>query len=126
MRRLRMVWVSLSNVIFGGIAIRHLLQEQSLYGLLGMPMPRQKYWIPIIIVVILLLGIALEVFDSKLAVFVNSGFFLLATLYAVGILVHASQEPEARIFGLLLGIPAFTVLTINVLLYAPKIGFRRA
>jgi hypothetical protein len=126
MRRLRIVWVCLSNVIFGGIAIHHLLQEQSLYGLLGTPMPWKKYSIPIIIVVILSLGIALELFDSKLAVFVNTGFFLLAALYAVDILVHASQEPEARIFGWLLGIPAFVVLTINVFLYASKMGLRRA
>jgi hypothetical protein len=126
MRRLRIVWVCLSNVIFGGIAVRHLLQEKSLYELLGTPMPWKNYSIPFIVVAILLLGIALELFDSKLAVFVNIGFFSLAALYAVDILVHASQDAEARIFGLLLGIPAFVVLTTYIFLYARKIDSKPA
>ena len=76
-------------------------------------------------VAILLLGVALELFDPKLAMFVNIGFFFLAALYAVDILVHTSQEAESRIFGLLLGIPAFVMLTIYMFLYAHKLGLRR-
>jgi hypothetical protein len=89
-------------------------------------MPWKKYSLPILIVVILLAGIVLEFFDSKLAFFVNVGFFLLVAGYAVDILLHASQEPEARIFGWLLGIPAFLVLVIDVLLYSGKMRMRRA
>jgi hypothetical protein len=114
------LWVCLSNSVFAGIVIQHLSEERSLYGLLDTRMPWRKYILPSLIVVILLAGIVLEFFNSKLAFFVNVCFFLLAAGYAVDILVHASQEPEARIFGWLLGIPAFVVLVIDVLLYSGK------
>jgi hypothetical protein len=106
--------------MFAGIVLQHLAQERSLYGLLATQMPWTKYTLPILIVGILLLGIVLELFDSKIAFFVNTGFFLLAAGYAVDVLAHSSQEPEARIFGWLLAIPAFLVLIIDILLYWGK------
>jgi predicted membrane protein len=89
-------------------------------------MPWKKYSLPILIVAILLVGIVLELFGSKLAFFVNAGVFLLAAGYAVDVLVHAGQEPEARIFGWFLGMPALLVLVIDVLLYSGKMRARRA
>ncbi len=125
-RKVTVLWICLSNLVFAGIVLRHLAEERSLYGLLDTRMPWKKYSLPILIVVILLAGIVLEFFDSKLAFFVNAGFFLLAAAYAVDILVHTSQEPEGRIFGWLLGIPAFLVLVIDVLLYSGKMRVKRA
>jgi hypothetical protein len=119
-RKVAVLWISLSNLVFAGIVLRHLAEERSLHGLLDTPMPWEKYSLPILIVVILLTGIVLEFFDSKLAFFVNAGFFLLVAAYAVDILVHTSQEPEGRIFGWLLGIPALLVLVVDVLLYWGK------
>jgi hypothetical protein len=120
MRKLTVLWICLSNLIFAGIVLGHLAEERSLYGLLDTRMPLKKYSLPILIVAVLFVGIVLELFESKLAFFVNAGFFLLAAGYAVNILVHASQEPEARIFGWLLAIPAFLVLVIDILLYWGK------
>ena len=125
-RKVIILWICLSNLIFAGFVLRHLAEERSLYGLLNTQMPWKMYSLPILMVVILLAGIVLELFDSKLAFFVNAGFFLMAAAYAVDILVHTSQEPEGRIFGWLLGIPAFLVLVIDVLLYSGKMRVKRA
>jgi hypothetical protein len=119
-RKVTVLWICLSNLIFAGIVLQHLVQERSLYGLLATQMPWRKYTLPILIVTILLLGIVLELFDSKIAFFVNTVFFLLVVAYAIDVLAHASQEPEARIFGWLLAIPAFLVLVIDILLYWVK------
>jgi hypothetical protein len=120
-----MVWVCLSNLAFAGLVLRHLAEERSLYGLLDTRMPWKKYSLPILIVSILVLGIVLELVNSKLAFWVNVGFFLLVAGYAFDILVHASQEPEARIFGWLLAIPASLVVVIDALLYWGKTRLRR-
>ena len=119
-RKVTVLWICLSNLAFAGIVLRHLAEERSLHGLLDTRMPWKEYSLPILILVILLTGIVLEFFDSKLAFFLNTGFFLLVAAYAVDILVHTSQEPEGQIFGWLLGIPAFLVLVIDVLLYWGK------
>jgi hypothetical protein len=102
------------------------VEERSLYDLLDTHMPWKKYPIPILLLVILFLGIVLEILDFKLAFYVNTGFFLLVAGYAVVVLLHSSQEPEARIFGWLLGLPAFLVLVIDVLLYSGKMRVKRA
>src|SRR5215469_1710341 len=116
-RKATLVWVCLSNLLFAGIVLNQLIQERSLHQLLENRMPWQEYSLPLVSLLILLGGIILEFLHSKLAFFVNAGFFLLAAAYAANLLMSASQDPEARIFGWLWGIPAALVLFVDLFLY---------
>lgn len=86
----------------------------------------KEYSLPVLIAATLLVGGVLEFSNSKLAPFVNVGFFLLAAAYAVDVLFHATGDPEARIFGWLLGIPAAFILIVDVFLYSMKKRAKRA
>jgi hypothetical protein len=125
-RKTTMLWVCLPNLAFAAVALRRLADERSLCRLLRTGMSWKEYSLPVLAVVVLILGIVLEAADSKLVVWVNAGFFLRIAGYAIDVLVHALKQPEARIFGWLLAIPASVVVIIGALLYWGKMRLRRA
>jgi hypothetical protein len=125
MRVITLLWVCLSNLAFAWVVLSHLLDERALYRLLGTHVPWDHYAPRVAIIVVLLVGVMLELANSRAAFFVNAGFFLLATGYAVYVVVYGWQESEARDFGLLLGEPAFLVLIVDMLLYAARKRLRR-
>lgn len=120
------LWVCLSNLVFADIVLKQLLAVRTLHRLLGTPVPRNQYLVPVSIMSVLLLGVALEFADSSAAAFVNGGFFLLVSAYATVALVYGWNEPEAQNFGWSLGIPSLFVLVLDVALYAGKKRLRSA
>jgi hypothetical protein len=126
MRKITLVWVCLSNLVFAWIVLSHLLDERTLHRLLETQMPWKHYALPVSIIAILLVGIVLELANSAAAFFVNAGFFLLITGYGAVGLAYGWHEPESRTLGLSLGIPAFLVLIVDILLYTGRNRLRRA
>ena len=119
-RVITLLWVCLSNMVFAWILLNHLFDEWALHGLLESRMPWKEYLVPVSIVVILLVGITLELVDSPAAFFVNAGSLVLTMAYAGLFLLDSRQDTESRSFGLLLGVPCFLVLIIDILLYTAK------
>jgi hypothetical protein len=125
MRVVRAVWVSASNLLFVGIIVRHLMDIRSLHQLLRTPMEWREYWLLFVIIAILLLGVGLEVLGTKLASFVNVGFYLLALGDASVPLINASAEPEARLLGLTIAVPSAVVLLADLALYSQPMWAKR-
>jgi hypothetical protein len=125
MRVVTLLWVCLSNLGFAWLVLSRLLDERALYRLLGSQVPWDHYAPRVAIIVILLVGVILELANSRAAFFVNVGFFLMITGYAAYVVAYGWQESEARNLGLLLGEPALLVLIIDMLLYAAKKRLRR-
>jgi ABC-type multidrug transport system fused ATPase/permease subunit len=120
MRVVTLLWVCLSNLAFAWILLSHLLDERTLHRLLESSMPWKEFLGPVAIVAILLVGVALEIADSPAAFFVNAGSLVVMMAYAGLFLLESRQDAGSREFGLLLGVPCFLVLIINILLYTAK------
>ena len=120
MSKARAIWISLSNLAFIGVTVRHLAQERSLYTLLEVRMPWKSIMLPALIIAILVAGVALELLGSKIAAWVNVGFFVMTDIYAADVLVHGWGQAEVQIFGWLLAVPASVVLVVDLLFYSAK------
>jgi ABC-type multidrug transport system fused ATPase/permease subunit len=120
MRVITLLWVCLSNLAFAWILLSHLFDERTLHRLLESSMPWKEFLGPVSIVAILLVGVALEVADLPAAFFVNAGSLALTMAYAGLFLLESRQDTGIREFGLLLGVPCFLVLIIDILLYTAK------
>ena len=126
MRVVTLLWVCLSNLIFAWILLSNLFDERTLDRLLESRMPWKEFLGPVLIVAALLAGIALEVAGSPAAFLVNAGSLVLTMAYAGLFLLESRQDIGSRTFGLLLGVPCFSVLIIDILLYTAKKPLKEA
>lgn len=126
MRVITLLWVCLSNLAFGWILLSNLLDERTLDRLLESRMPWKEFLAPVLIVVILLIGVALEIADLPAAFVVNAGSLLLTMAYAGVFLLESRQDTGSRAFGLLLGVSCFVVFIIDILFYTAKIPLKKA
>jgi hypothetical protein len=115
-----LLWVCLSNLAFAWIVLSQLLDERILHTLLESRAPVKEYLFPVSIIIVLVAGIAFEVADSPAAFFVNAGSLVLTMGYAGLFLLESRQDTGSRAFGLLLGVPCFSVLIIDILLYTAR------
>jgi ABC-type multidrug transport system fused ATPase/permease subunit len=120
MRVVTLLWVCLSNLTFAWILLSNLFDERTLHRLLESSMPWKEFLGPVSIVAILLVGVTLEIADAPAAFFVNAGSLVLTMAYAGLFLLEGRQDIGSRTFGLLLGVPCFSVLIIDILLYTAK------
>lgn len=126
MRVITLLWVCLSNLAFGWILLSNLLDERTLDRLLESRMPWKEFLAPVLIVVILLIGVALEIADLPAAFVVNAGSLMLTMAYAGVFLLESRQDTGSRAFGLLLGVSCFVVFIIDILFYTAKIPLKKA
>ena len=126
MRIVTLLWVCLSNLAFAWILLSNLLDERTLDRLLESRMPWKEFLVPVLIVVILLVGVALEIADLPAAFLVNAGSLVLTMAYAGVFLLESRQDTGSRAFGLLLGVSCFLVLIIDILFYTAKIPLKEA
>jgi len=120
MRVVTLLWVCLSNLTFAWILLSNLFDERTLDRLLESRMPWKEFLGPVLIVAILLAGATLEIAGSPAAFLVNAGSLVLTMAYAGLFLLEGRQDIGSRTFGLLLGVPCFSVLIIDILLYTAK------
>ena len=119
-RVVTLLWVCLSNLTFAWILLSNLFDQRTLDRLLESRMPWKEFLGPVLIVAILLVGVALEIADLPAAFLVNAGSLVLTMAYAGLFLLEGRQDTGSRTFGLLLGVPCFSVLIIDILLYTAK------
>ena len=124
MRIVTLLWVCLSNLAFAWILLSNLLDERTLDQLLESRMPSKEFLVPVSIVVILLIGVALEIANLPAAFVVNAGSLVLTMAYAGVFLLESRQDTGSRAFGLLLGVSCFLVLIIDILFYTAKIPLK--
>ncbi len=120
MRVVTLLWVCLSNLTFAWILLSNLFDQRTLDRLLESRMPWKEFLGPVLIVAILLAGATLEIAGSPAAFLVNAGSLVLTMAYAGLFLLEGRQDIGSRTFGLLLGVPCFSVLIIDILLYTAK------
>lgn len=125
MRIVTLLWVCLSNLAFAWILLSNLLDERTLDRLLESRMPSKEFLVPVSIVVILLIGVALEIANLPAAFAVNAGSLVLTMAYAGVFLLESRQDTGSRAFGLLLGVSCFLVLIIDILFYTAKIPLKQ-
>jgi len=120
MRVVTLLWVCLSNLTFAWMLLSNLFDQRTLDRLLESRMPWKEFLGPVLIVAILLAGATLEIAGSPAAFLVNAGSLVLTMAYAGLFLLEGRQDIGSRTFGLLLGVPCFSVLIIDILLYTAK------
>ncbi len=126
MKRVRSAWVLLTNGTSIYLLFRGTQQDALLNHLLELESRNRGLWFHFVLwAAIPALGIALELFSSRLAKWVNLGYFAYfgVVFSAMGILNLPDQH---ALISLVFGILASSVACVNYLLYRRPIRSRHS
>ncbi len=120
MRVLRTIWVALINAAAIYLMYTGARQVAILNQLLEQDERNKRVWLYFSLrITIPILGILLELLSSRLAKWVNVGYFAFAGVVLSAIAVLNWSDYHGRIY-LLFGLPALAVSVVTYFLYRPS------